>query len=103
MVSRFQNGRWSAPETAGFSGRYGDWDPLVSLDGTRLFFASLRPVDGEEKKGSDLWYVERAGEGWSDPRNLGAPVNTGRGGVSFASAALGGTLYFFAARPISPS
>lgn len=101
MVSRFQNGHWSAPEPAGFSGRYPDWDPLVSPDGRRLFFASLRPVGGEEKKASDLWYVERAGDGWSEARNLGEPVNTKRGGASFASAASDGTLYFFAARPDS--
>jgi hypothetical protein len=75
-VSRFRNGRWSAPDVAPFSGRYRDFDAVISPDGSRLFFTSDRPVDGRPKTDYDLWVVDRTPDGWGEPRNLGAPVNT---------------------------
>ena len=43
--SHWRDGRWTTPEVAEFSGRFGDFDPFVSPDGSRLFFSSVRPVD----------------------------------------------------------
>jgi hypothetical protein len=101
-VSHLAHGRWSAPEVAPFSGRYNDMTPAVSPDGRRLFFASDRPAPGRAagKDGADLdlWVMDRAGTGWSLPRNLGAPVNTA-GLESHPSVAADGTLYFSSIRP----
>ena len=70
-----------------------DFEPALSVDGSRLYFLSNRP-DGDEPAGDqDIWYVERAGEDWSTPQNLGEPVNTD-GGEFFPSLASDGTLYF---------
>jgi Tol biopolymer transport system component len=93
VASRLENGAWTAPEIAPFSGRYTDIDPTFSPDGKSLFFASTRPTDGvEPRKDFDLWVVERTGAGWSEPRNLGAPVN-GAGSETTTSVTSDGTLY----------
>jgi Tol biopolymer transport system component len=97
VVSRLSDGVWSAPEIASFSGRYSDIDPTLSPDGRRLFFASTRPTEGAEpRKDFDLWVVERRGSGWSEPRNLGGPVNSS-GSESTTSVTSDGTLYFASA------
>ena len=96
-VSRFKNGKWSEPETAPFSGRYRDFDAVISPDGSKLFFVSDRPVDGEVKTDYDIWLVERKGPGWSEPKNLGVPINT-EASEWFASVTKDGTLYFAADR-----
>ena len=89
-----RDGRWSDPEVAEFSGHYPDYDPIVSPDGARLFFISKRPASGNEPRADfDIWVVERAGNGWGEPRNLGAPVNSD-GDELYPSAASDGTLYF---------
>ncbi len=94
-VSRFKNGRWSPPEIASFSGRYKDLNPSISPDGSKLFFVSNRPFDGKARPGAHLWVAERSGEGWSEPKNIGAPINTS-GGELGCSATRNGTLYFSA-------
>jgi hypothetical protein len=53
-VSHFKNGRWSMPEIASFSGRYQDFNPCISPDGSQLFFISNRPVDGKQKFDTDI-------------------------------------------------
>lgn len=93
VVSRLENGAWTTPEIAPFSGRYTDIDPTFSPDGKSLFFASTRPTEGTEpKKDFDLWVVEKTATGWTEPRNLGAPVNSA-GSETTTSVAADGTLY----------
>jgi Tol biopolymer transport system component len=87
-------GRWSDPSVASFSGRYGDYDPIVSPDGSQLFFISYRPVTGDApRRDLDIWVVERSGTTWGTPTNLGAPINT-EGDELYPSVASDGTLYF---------
>jgi WD40 repeat protein len=99
MVSHFANGRWGRPQVAPFSGQYFDYSPRFSPDGSKLFFTSVRPVDGKPRADSDIWYVEKTRDGaWGEPRNLGAPVNTS-GPDQNACVAADGTLYFASIRP----
>jgi Tol biopolymer transport system component len=91
---------WSAPEVAPFSGRYSDIDPCLSPSGDRLYFASIRPVDGAVRGDVDLWVVERAGGGWGEPVRLGPAVNTPADEL-YPSVAADGTLYF-ASGPAAP-
>lgn len=96
VFSRFEGGRWTEPEAAGFSGRYHDRDPFVSPDGRRLYFCSRRPAPGADKpKGDwDIWYVERQASGaWGEPQRLGPPVNTDADEL-YATQTADGTLYF---------
>jgi Tol biopolymer transport system component len=94
VVSHLDHGKWSTPEIASFSGQYPDTDPCFSPDGTKLFFASRRPVEGNALKADyDVWMVEKAGAGWSEAQHLSAPVNT-TAQETAPSVTTEGTLYF---------
>ncbi len=70
-------GQWGAPQVASFSGRYPDGGFHFSSDGQHFYFGSRRPLDGQgEPKDGDIWVVDRTEDGWSEPANLGPPVNT---------------------------
>jgi Tol biopolymer transport system component len=100
MVSRLSQGKWSAPQTAEFSGQYFDKEPFISPDGKRLFFASQRPVSGTEpKKGRDfdLWFVEKTASGFGAAKHLGPVVNTA-GYENYPAVTADGTLYFASVR-----
>lgn len=84
---------WTIPEVVPFSGRYSDLEAFLSPDGTRLYFASNRPLtDGASPKDYDIWYVDRRGSTWSQPVNVGAPVNTAKNEF-YPSVTHDGTLY----------
>lgn len=93
LVSRFEKGRWRTPEVAPFSGQYSDADPFITLDGSRFYFISNRPVAGKSKPDLDIWMMEKTDSGWSEPKNLGAPVNSS-GNEWYPTVANNGTIYF---------
>nr|WP_319397453.1 OmpA family protein [uncultured Carboxylicivirga sp.] len=69
----------------------------LSADGNWMFFAACSRKDS---KGScDLYFSKRTKNGWTEPVNLGAPVNTPfwESQPSFSSD--GKTLYFVSSRP----
>lgn len=80
------------PETVNLPGFWGD-TPTLSPDGLALFFASDRPGG---LGCSDLWVSFRADttSSWSEPLNLGAPVNTSLCEWNPDITADGGTMYF---------
>jgi hypothetical protein len=98
--SHLRDGVWSEPAVAPFSGVYSDIDPFITPDGRRLYFSSIRPVDGAPKTDIDLWMVEKTAAGWGAPVRLGPEVNT-PGDELYASASSDGTLYF-ASGPQAP-
>ena len=101
LESHWDGRRWSEPAVAPFSGRWSDADPHISPDGSKLFWISNRPVEGDTARSDyDVWYVERAGGGaWGEPKHLGAPVSA-PGVVEWSpSVAANGNLYFGAVRP----
>jgi len=90
------NGKWSDPRIAEFSGQYYDIEPVFHPDGKRLFFASNRPKDTTDQTGDfDIWYVTQTPDGWSEPVNLGAPVNQ-EGNEFYPSFTRDGSIYFTA-------
>jgi Tol biopolymer transport system component len=70
----------------------GDDSPAFSLDGNRLYFTRW---DGNKE---NIWFVERAGEGWSAPVALPEAVNSLRLYWQF-SFGKNGDLYFGAFGP----
>lgn len=90
FVKMKENGDWSVPKVASFSGVYSDYDPLFSPDGNRIYFSSSRPMrDMEESK---VWYVERQGEGWGNPIRV---VLTGEEDKEYYSSLTeSGVIYF---------
>jgi Tol biopolymer transport system component len=98
LVSHFERGAWSTPEVAPFSGQYSDADPFITPDGSRFYFISNRPVAGKQKQELDIWVMEKTGAGWSEPKNLSAPVNS-EGNEWYPTITREGTLYFGSDRP----
>lgn len=90
------NGIWSKPEVAPFAGEFSDLEPAFSADGTKLYFASNRPTQGIAPKDFDIWVVTRENRQWSNPQNLGLPINTPEDEF-YPSIARNGNLYFTAA------
>lgn len=89
---------WTEPQVAPFSGVYSDLEPHFSPDDNRLYFASNRPlVEGGETKDFDIWYVNRKDKGWSEPINIGKPINT-EANEFYPSLTNSGTLYWCSIR-----
>ena len=97
-----ENGRWTAPGHASFS-RYETVDdvPFFAPDGKRLYFISRRPLlEGGQRRGEKIWFVDRNGDGWSAPHDAGESINsqemhwqfavTGNRNIYFGSSAGGG-------------
>ncbi|MCX6556248.1 MAG: ankyrin repeat domain-containing protein [Candidatus Aminicenantes bacterium] len=100
MVMKQENGRWSKPLPASFSGQYSDVDLFITPDNKRLFYSSNRPLaeNGAAKKDFDIWMVERTTDGWSKPSNPGSPINSAEAEF-YPSLTADGTLYFQSQRP----
>ena len=105
MESRLVQGKWSPPRPASFSGRWFDQDPVMAPDGRYLLFNSDRPVlPGSNPlvqhyfgrgaaPGSNIWRVDRKGDGWGEPVWLGLPIDDDVF-IDFASIAADGTIYY---------
>ena len=96
LISRLENGVWTSPVLAPFSGEWPDQEPFVSPDGKRVFFASRRPVEerGLENPEFDIWVVDwEGGDAFGEPRRLGEEVNT-PGYENYPAVTADGSLYF---------
>jgi len=96
FFTRQKNGYWTEPVPASFitDNKYMYYEPCISHDGTKMLFLSNMPVDeGEEFGDQDIWVVDREGDAWGIPYNLGPPVNS-EGSEFFPSLTNDGTLYF---------
>jgi ankyrin repeat protein len=79
MMTKVQEGRWTQPAYAPFSGpsdiNFHDDVPFVTPDNKRLFFTSKRPLSSETSPKENIWFVERTSTGWSQPKPVGPAVN----------------------------
>lgn len=95
FTSHVEDGHWTAPQLASFSGVYSDGGPSITPDGFRLFYYSNRPsgLDTEpaDEDISDIWYMELTDSGWGEPQWLALNTDKHEGMPSVASD---GTLYF---------
>ncbi|MDH4271604.1 MAG: ankyrin repeat domain-containing protein, partial [Candidatus Aminicenantes bacterium] len=93
------DGIWTAPELAPFSD-FTSWQPALSRDGRKIYFASRRPREGKATAHVDLWYAEKQPDGtWSQAKHLGLPPNRDAFNEMLPSPAKDGTLYFKAFGP----
>ncbi len=75
--TEIQDGSWTQPRVATFSGKYRDGSPQFSPDGKRLYFTSLRPINPNDKTtDANIWFIEMTKAGWSQSQPLDSPVNT---------------------------
>ncbi len=93
--STYADGQWSAPQIVFIKNltptRMGmiaienaSWDyldagasivqPVLANEGNRLYFASNLKKGSKGK--TDIWYIEKEGEDWGEPINLGDSINT---------------------------
>jgi Tol biopolymer transport system component len=92
---RVKSNQWSKPEIVSFAGQFSDLEPALSTDGKTLYFASNRPITGATPKDFDLWKIQRVGDSWGTPENLGATINT-ESDEFYPSITKSGNLYFTA-------
>jgi OOP family OmpA-OmpF porin len=87
-----KNDVWTAPKNLGKKINLSDYNqmsPFIAADGVTLYFSSDRPGGLGEM---DIWMTKRLDESWtkwSDPVNLGAPINT-EGSEAFFTLDAGG-------------
>lgn len=92
---RVKHGQWTKPEVVSFAGQFSDLEPAISADCKTLYFASNRPITGTTPKDFDLWKVQREGNSWGIPENLGANINS-ETDEFYPSITKSGNLYFTA-------
>jgi hypothetical protein len=74
---RLENRYWTQPEQIAFSASLTDYrDPFISPSGDKLFFLSKGTLPNSQlPEKENIWFVEREGNGWGEPRPLGEEVN----------------------------
>lgn len=94
--SEKKNGKWSKPKRASFSDpSYGDADPFLSKDGTKIYFISKRPTKSSDKKLDwNIWYADKKDGVWTDPKTLPSPINSDDSDEYFFSISNKGNVYF---------
>jgi hypothetical protein len=98
LHTRLIDNRWTEPEVVPHMDNPNviNFEPCISPDGRKLYFLSNRAdtLSGDKEAGDqDIWVMERTGNGWSEPYNLGTPVNSDAEEY-FPSVTLNGTIYF---------
>jgi hypothetical protein len=69
----------------------------ITPDGKKMYFGSNRPVNGKPQDNMKIWYVERAGNVWSEAKYLDSPINEGRRAL-YPTVSNKGTMFFQAIR-----
>lgn len=88
-----ENGVWSEPEIAPFAGNYQDAGLVITPDGKKIFFESLRPITGVEGLAHfNTWMIEKINGKWSDPVVVGPPVDNPNEHYTVISISSDGTL-----------
>ncbi len=68
---------WSEPVIASFSTDE-DETPFINKTGTKIFFSSYRPLPNGttiNNADSNIWYVDKTAEGWSEAKPINGQVN----------------------------
>lgn len=86
-----QDGNWSRPAKMKITNNSDEFGPFIAPDNKTLYFASDRNAPGKQG-GTDIYKSERSDEtweNWSEPVNLGRPINTAAGDSYFSMDANG--------------
>ncbi|UCH85070.1 MAG: PD40 domain-containing protein [Candidatus Latescibacterota bacterium] len=95
MFMSYDGNRWLEPELAPFCVDLNDGTPAFSPDGNTLYFSSNRILEEgpQSFEASNIWKVTKTKTGWSEPEELGPPVNSTSWERS-PTIARDGTMYF---------
>jgi Tol biopolymer transport system component len=91
MSSKMIDGVWTEPDLAPFVENQFSFEPSVTPDNKRLYFQSGKPIPGQPGPPMNVLYVDREGDGWSEPKNPGAPFNPAQ--AMHISSTNDGTIY----------
>lgn len=100
VSERQSDGSWSFPKNLGpkINTKGDEEAPFITDDGKTLYFSSTGHLGRGEQDIFMSWLNESTGE-WSEPINLGPPVNTPFRELGFFLSADGRTGYFASDRP----
>jgi hypothetical protein len=91
MVSKLIDGMWIEPEIVPFVENQFSFEPWITPDNQKLYFQSGKQVPGQPGPGMKVLYVDREGDGWSNPRDPGTPFNPAK--AMHISSTSDGTIY----------
>jgi len=91
MVTKLRDGVWTEPAVVPFVENQMSFEPLATPDHKRLYFTWGKPIPGQSGPPMNTFYVEREGDGWSAPKNPGAPFNPAK--TMHVSSTMDGTIY----------
>jgi hypothetical protein len=74
MIMKYENDHWTSPDTVSFSTTRSAEEAIYSPDGSRVYYYAYNPPN--PVGGADLCYSVKNGAVWSEPVNLGPPLNT---------------------------
>ncbi len=97
-ISRRKDGLWSPAKNLGppINTQFNEGAQSISADGIHLFFTACNRPEG---LGScDIYYARKEGDKWSQPVNIGSPVNTSSWDSQPSISPDGRTLYFVSNR-----
>ena len=96
--TRDEKNEWTRAINAGppLNSGCNEGTPFITPDGRYMFFAACERPDGLGR--CDIYVSERSGNAWGNPRNVGAPVNSGAWESQPSFSSDGKTLYFVSNR-----
>lgn len=73
-ITRQDDGSWGGQVEASFvTDETSDIDPFFRADGSRVWFSSIRAVDGAPRPDVEVWYADRQADGsWGEPVHAAA-------------------------------
>jgi len=74
MIIKYENNHWTSPDTVSFSLTRSAEEAIYSPGGQRVYYYAYNPPN--PVGGADLCYSVKNGSVWSQPINLGTPLNT---------------------------
>lgn len=77
--SRYVDNRWTMPQAVPFTEKLNGETPVLSPDGKKLYFNSIRPTkEKPESRKENIWYVDVLGDSsWSAPILFSDAINSG--------------------------
>ncbi|MCH2224709.1 MAG: OmpA family protein [Crocinitomicaceae bacterium] len=77
IVDRKEDGTWGDPYPFTEINTPGkDKSPFLHQDSETLYFVSESTKDRPGVGGLDIYYIRKDGDGWTEPENIGSPINS---------------------------
>lgn len=77
VFSNQESGNWTLPAVVSFANDYYTDNPFFTQDGNRMFFTSIRPIEGINKRFDEsIWYTDRLNNGWTEPVPVSPYINS---------------------------